>query len=90
MRRGQENQALGRAPLSARIRVGPDPRISIRARGVFEPHTEAEHTTAPDHMSYLPKTSCIHWGVHTRPVDRHAGRGLVGVKLKQKLNQSLR
>ena len=68
----------GRAPQSARIRIGPDPRISIRARGVLKPHLEAGHTTAPDPCSYWPKTSCIFRGVHTRPIDRHAGRGHVG------------
>ena len=59
MRRDRENQATGRAPLSARIRVGPDPRISIRARGMFEPHSEAEHTTAPDHM-FIPAKNFLH------------------------------
>ena len=59
MRRDQENQALGRAPLSARIRVGPNPRISIRARGVSKPHSEAEHTTAPDHM-FIPTKNFLH------------------------------
>ena len=35
---------------SARNRSGPDPRTSIRARGVYQPHHEAGHTSAPDHM----------------------------------------
>ena len=68
-RRDRVNQHNGRSASSARKRNGPGPQISIRARGVDEPHHEAGHTTAPDHMpAPTKKTACIQRGVHTRPV----------------------
>ena len=47
--------------------AGPDPRISIQARGAPMPHDEAGHTEAPDRMPQPSKeNACINGGVHTR------------------------
>ena len=40
---------------STEVRFGPDPRISIQARGAPMPHDEAGHTEAPDRMPNPPK-----------------------------------
>jgi hypothetical protein len=50
------------------MRHGPDLQTSIRARGASQPHHEAGHTSAPDHMLITNVDSaCIQRGVHTRP-----------------------
>ena len=52
---------------STEARFGPDPRISIRARGACMPHREAGHTEAPDRMPQPSKeNACINGGVHTQ------------------------
>jgi hypothetical protein len=51
---------------SARNRYGADPRTSIRARGVCQPHHEAGHTSALDHMHVANGVfACTRRGVHT-------------------------
>ncbi len=51
MRRGRENQRLVTCLRAHCDDIGPDPRISIRARGgSCAAIKEAEHTTAPDRV----------------------------------------
>ena len=60
MRWDWENQNPDGAIESARKRNGPDPRISIRARGVFQPQLEAGHTSEPDHTANSNPRKCLH------------------------------
>ena len=46
--------------MSTQVRYGPDPRISIQARGHQAPHKEAGHTTASDHKPRPDQTNCLH------------------------------
>ena len=68
-RRDRVNQHNGRSASSARKRNGPGPQISIRARGVDEPHHEAGHTTAPDHMPAPTKKLLASSGASTHVRD---------------------
>lgn len=78
---------------SARTRCGADPRTSIRVRGAYQPHYEAGHTSAPDHMLVAEVRFRLHPAgrPHTSgerrlalmlgamDTRRHEGRGSIGV-----------
>ena len=71
---------------SARNRSGPDPRTTIRARGVYQPHHEAGHTSAPDHMLVAEVRFRLHpagrphtSGEYRLPLRRIVGQALWGM-----------
>ena len=50
---------------STEVQFGPDPRISIQARGASMPHREAGHTEAPDRMPQPSKEMLASTGAST-------------------------